>query len=107
RPPPQPLGRRRMVLRHTLAGEVELPELGLRRRHALLGGAAIPFGRLGGVALDPITVAVADRDIELRRAMPLLGRAGKPSRRVFQPLWHPLAAGMQRAQGELALGIAG
>ncbi len=95
-----------MILRHSLPGEIELGEFGLRRRHVLLGGAGIPCRRLGRVALDPAAVKVEHRDVELRRAVSALCGGSEPLRRGIEPLRHPLAARVQRTQGELRLGIA-
>ena len=105
--PPEPPRRGLVVARQPLAREVELAELGLRRRQPLIGGATEPFGRLGRIARHAGAVEIEDRDVELGRGMPLPGRRLEPSRRVGQPLRHAFAAGMQRADRELCLGIAG
>jgi len=47
------------------------------------------------------------RDVELRREVTLLRGSLEPSRRVLDAPWHALAAGEQRAQGKLGLGLAG
>jgi hypothetical protein len=96
-----------MILRNAIPGKAELGQFGLRHRHALLGGAGIPRGRRGVVALDPGAVLVKHGDVELCREVPLLRRKFEPSRRVRQALRHALATREHSAQGELRLGIAG
>ena len=76
---PQPAGRDRRVLRHPGAGQIELPEPGLRPAHALLGRPGKPVGGLGRIALDPVAVEVENREVELGRDMSLLGRPARTS----------------------------
>ena len=81
-------------------------EVVLRRGVALLGGAAVPRDRFGGILRHADALSVHAPEVVLRARVALLGGAAVPRDRFGGILRHADAGDINAAEDELRLGVA-
>ena len=75
-------------------------------RVALLGGAAVPRDRFGGILRHAVALGVHRPEVVLRARVALLGGAAVPRDRFGGIRWHADTGDIHAAEDELHLGVA-